>query len=101
MRHKEYAHNSLEILAQRAKWDDIDHCLAWGKRFIGMVGKAFSNSVFIYEDETFYTDTNVSSVITQLRRLTHQAKIVIDPAFAELDAQKMHLDAEMNATRNS
>jgi hypothetical protein len=87
MRHTEVAHKSADSSREncRPTFEDVDHCLDWGKEFIGMVGKAFGNHVFKYDDGGFWSDYDIKSSIMSIRRLTHKAGIVIDPVFAETE----------------
>ncbi len=87
MRHTEVAHRSAAPVYAKGKprFEEVDHCLVWGKEFLGMVGKAFGNHVFKYDDGGFWTDYPVKSSIMSLRRLTHQAGIVVDARFAETE----------------
>jgi hypothetical protein len=91
VRHNEIAHRSAEATAGRPSFEDVDNCLSWGKEFIGMVGKAFSNIVFKYDDGGFWSDNGVKSTIFGLQRLCHVAGIVIDPQLLEHDRQKAEL----------
>jgi len=87
MRHTEIAHRALDPAYDRGrpKFEDVDHCIGWGKEFIGMVGKAFGNHVFKFDDGTFWSDYDVKSSIMSIRRLTHKAGIVVDTGFAETE----------------
>jgi AbiU2 len=87
MRHTEIAHRSLETCYDRGrpKFEDVDHCIGWGKEFIGMVGKAFGNHVFKYDDGGFWSEYDVKSSIMSIRRLTHKAGIVVDSGFSETE----------------
>jgi AbiU2 len=87
MRHTEIAHRTLDPRFDRGrpKFEDVDHCINWGKEFIGMVGKVFGNHVFKYDDGSYWSDYDVKSSIMSIRRLTHKAGIVIDPGFAETE----------------
>jgi hypothetical protein len=86
MRHTEVAHRSAAPLYARGKprFEDVDLCLAWGKEFLGMVGKAFGNHVFKH-DGGFWSDYPVNSSIMSIRRLAHRARIVVDAHFAETE----------------
>ena len=85
MRHTEIAHRSAALVYARGKprFDDVDYCLAWGKEFLGMVGNAFGNHVFEYDDGGFWSDYAVKSSIMSIRRLAHRAGIVVDPHLSE------------------
>jgi hypothetical protein len=85
VRHTEVAHRSAAPVYGRGRprFEDVDHCLTWGKEFLGMVGKAFGNHVFKHDDGGFWSDYPVNSSIMSLRRLTHRARIVLDPHLTE------------------
>lgn len=87
MRHTEIAHRAQDPRYDRGrpKFEDVDHCMGWGKEFIGMVGKAFGNHVFKYDDGGFCSDYDVKSSIMSIRRLAHKAGIVVDSGFAETE----------------
>jgi hypothetical protein len=87
MRHTEVAHRARDPSYDRGrpKFEDVDHCIGWGKEFIAMAGRAFGNHIFKYDDGSFWSDYDVKSSIVSIRRLTHQAGIVVDPDFASME----------------
>ena len=86
IRHTRVAHRSATSAGEGgATFEDVDHCLDWAKEFIGMVGKAFGNHIFKYDDGTFWSEYDIKSSVMSIRRLTHKAGIVIDPGFAETE----------------
>lgn len=87
IRHTQVAHRSADTPGEDRgpTFEDVDFCLNWGKEFIGMVGKAFGNHIFKYDDGGFWSDYDIKSSIVSIRRLTHKAGIVIDPGFAETE----------------
>jgi hypothetical protein len=87
MRHTEVAHRSAASVYSRGRprFEDVDHCLAWGKEFLGRAGKAFGNHVFKHDDGGFWSDYPVNSSIMSIRRLAHRAQIVVDPHFTETE----------------
>jgi hypothetical protein len=87
IRHTEVAHKATDTSEEnrRPTFEDVDYCLDWGKEFVGMVGKAFGNHVYKYDDGGFWSDYDIKSSIMSIRRLTHKAGIVIDPGFAETE----------------
>lgn len=87
IRHTEVAHRALDPPYEhsRAKFEDIDHCLDWGKEFLGMAGRAFGNHVFKSDSGDFWTEYGVKSSVMSIRRLAHKAGCVIDSGFAETE----------------
>lgn len=86
VRHNEVAHRSHDAVLIRPTFADVDHCLDWGKQFIGMVGKAFGSHVFKCDDGGYWSDFGVKSALMGMRRLTHRAGIVVDPKFVEMES---------------
>jgi hypothetical protein len=97
IRHTEVAHDSEERdQDDRPTFEDVDHLLTWAKDFVGMVGKAFGNHIFKFDDGSYWSDFDVKSSVVGLRRLTHKAGIVIDQGYAETERMlaKLKQDAE-------
>lgn len=83
VRHDEIAHNAVKGLPtsyDRPTFDDVKHCLDWGREFIEMVGESFGIGTFVEE---------VASPAQGIRNLAHKAGIVIDPNRQALEAFKM------------
>lgn len=87
MRQSEIAHRASVTTYDRGrpKFEDVDHCISWGKEFIGMVGKAFGKKAFKRDDGSFLSDSLVKSSVMSIRRLTHKAGIVVDAGLAETE----------------
>ena len=58
MQHTEIAHRGQDPQYERGrpKFEDVDHCIVWGKEFLGMVGKAFGNHVFKFDEGGYWSD---------------------------------------------
>ena len=88
IRHFEVAHNASADRGGsdgRATFGDVDKVLSWAEEFVAMVGVAFGNYVFRFDDGTYWHDYDVKSSVVSFRLLAHRAGIVIDPREEEME----------------